>query len=399
MGKFGKLASSVASGVGSVKRGLTPGSAAGKSSMINYMFILCFFLSVIPGLIEVVFGKRLSEDGIDSINIIACKFGDIGKGMNTGIESSTSLRNIKELLSASVDKSNTKVVTRQDVTIEQADDINEELYAQMLSIQQECPGNGIAGFLGYTNKKNAYGCIPDVNQNVDIKMTQLSEDVVNYAEEITSAVASELVAEASGSSGSSDEEILNKFENDVVDEIKKKTEEFLIKIKERSINQTQKTNLMEIKLPLACSCDSKGTTIDSSFQLDIYAKELREDIRKEIIDKAIEKDIKLELKGAGEKTFMEEFACIFQIIACTGCVLGILLLIKTVMSDNTKMQLISVEAAEGRETYKNEREQQRSDIDQKIKLLAAQKQANEAKPPAPSPAPSPAETESRPAKT
>lgn len=222
MGKFGKLASSVASGVGSVKRGLTPGSAAGKSSMINYMFILCFFLSVIPGLIEVVFGKRLSEDGIDSINIIACKFGDIGKGMNTGIESSTSLRNIKELLSASVDKSNTKVVTRQDVTIEQADDINEELYAQMLSIQQECPGNGIAGFLGYTNKKNAYGCIPDVNQNVDIKMTQLSEDVVNYAEEITSAVASELVAEASGSSGSSDEEILNKFENDVVDEIKKK---------------------------------------------------------------------------------------------------------------------------------------------------------------------------------
>ena len=311
-------------------------SEAGKSSMINYMFILCFFCSVVPGLLQTVLGDA-SKDGVDR-SLIACKFGDAGKGMNTDIENSTSFRNIKEMLKTSVDVSTTKVVTRQEVTIEQSDDINEDLYSQMLSIQQECPGNGIAGFLGFTNKKNAYGCIPDVNQNVDINMSQLSEDIVDYSEEITSEIANELVAEASGSSGSSDEAALNQFKDEVIDEVKEETTELLVKMKDRSIQQTQKTNLIEIKIPLACSCDSKGTVIDSSFQLDLYAKELREDVRKKIMEKAIKKDIKLEFKGTGEKSFMEEFACIFQIIACTGCILGVLLLIKTVMSDNTRLQ-------------------------------------------------------------
>ena len=345
MGKMAKMAKMGSS----LKSGLTPGTVAGKSSMINYVFILCFFCSVVPGLLQTVLGEDSSKDGVDR-SLIACKFGDAGKGMNTDIENSTSLRNIKEMLKTSVDVSTTKVVNNQEVTIKEADDMNDDVYLSLMTIQQECPGNGIAGFLGFTNKKNAYGCMPDISQSADINMSQLSEDIVDYSEEITSAIANELVAEASGSSGSSDEAALNQFKDEVIDEVKEETTELLVKMKDRSIEQTQKTNLIEIKLPLACSCDSKGTLIDSSFQLDLYAKELREDVRKKIMDKAIEKDIKLEFKGADEKSFMQEFACIFQIIACTGCILGVLLLIKTVMSDNTKMQEKSVEAEETRLT-------------------------------------------------
>jgi hypothetical protein len=337
MKKLRKIVGGAKEVIGSVKSGLTPSSETRKSSLLNYMFILCFFCSVVPALIETVMGERL-KDGVDS-SLIACRFGDTGKGMDTNIENSTSIRNIKDILQASVDKSTTKVVNRQQITIKQAYDIDNDAYLSALKIKQECPAPGIRGFLGFTIKKNAYGCIPDVNQNVDIEMSQISEDIIESVEEITNEVASELIAEASASSGSSDQETLNGFKDEVLDELIEETTELLLKIKDNSFDQTQNTDVVEIKIPLACSCDSKGSMIDSSFQLDLYAKEIREDIRKRILEKAIEKDIDLEFEGVKSKTFMEEFACIFQIIACTACILGVILLIKTVTQDNTKLQM------------------------------------------------------------
>ena len=256
------------------------------------------------------------------------------------------ISNIKDIFKKNIDTSKNVVKNVQDVTIIESEDFDDS--NPRFSKDQQCPASGLRGLLGFTDPKAAYGCQYDIDQEMNLEFSEIKESVIEEYEEINNMIMNDIKAEGTKfkSKGESGEETEDNDKADFIDKLKDETKEtvkdILGKTRDNSVSQLQKANVLEIKRPLACSCDNKGPMISQDMQLEIFAKELSEELREKVQEKAIEANIDLELEGIQEDTG-KQITCMLQILACTASFLAIGYFVYTIM---TNKDLVDADQAE-----------------------------------------------------
>ena len=208
------------------------------------------------------------------------------------------------------------------------------------------------GLLGFTEKRPAYGCSYDITQDISVSISEIKEDIVNSSEEINNAILNNMEAEVSGTAGPGDKSKAQDFFNEIRDESEKLVAETLIKVRDNSIDQLQKADVIQIRRPKACPC-SGSLKISQGIQFEIYAQELSEDIRDFVQEKAIESDVELKLEGAKQDTG-QQIACMLQIVASCACCLGIIYVIYTSVKGKSAVEMAKVNRTDYGKTTMNQ---------------------------------------------
>jgi hypothetical protein len=302
----------------------TRGSVSQKTqdSTLKYIFIGCLLCCLIPGLY-----KTFTRD-IDVVGIIACKFGEPGGSMGAHLGSESVIEKMKGIYKTSVDVSKSVVKNIQEITIT---DASGDEYKEMTDVQAaqriHCPAPGIKGHFGYTVPFPAYGCNYDVNQFADVEISEIKEDIVRHTEEINNVIMNNLKAQVSGSSGSSDKKKNLDFMNKQRDSTREIVRKSLLRSRNNSIRQFQEANVLKIRRPIACGCgENRNPKINQGIQFEIYARELSEDVKSYIHNKALDNNIDIEFEGV-KQGFGQQLTCILQIITCTASLLGFMYIV------------------------------------------------------------------------
>jgi len=311
----------------------------------KYIIMGCIACCILPAIIDMI--SSLTDP---NSKLIACKFGDMGGALEANIQSNTVIKNIQETMTSSADVSKSVVKNSQEITIEEADDFDDS--SPRFMKDQECPGSGLMGLLGFTEKRPAYGCSYDITQDISVSISEIKEDIVNSSEEINNAILNNMEAEVSGTAGPGDKSKAQDFFNEIRDESEKLVAETLIKVRDNSIDQLQKADVIQIRRPKACPC-SGSLKISQGIQFEIYAQELSEDIRDFVQEKAIESDVELKLEGAKQDTG-QQIACMLQIVASCACCLGIIYVIYTSVKGKSAVEMAKVNRTDYGKTTMNQ---------------------------------------------
>ena len=189
-----------------------------------------------------------------------------------------------------------------------------------MSGNMQCAAPGLAGLIGFTVPRPAYGCTYDISQSTSANIKTINESIVDKKEEIFNAIKNSMIQKTK-SKGDEIPDINTTLTDEETEIINDEIEKSL-----RSLVETTKTDrqsdVIEYSTPIACNCDGDNPVIDQETHAKILVDGLYEDISRRIEEKTSKKLLDSSFSISKSGSLSREIICLVQVITCCICCLG-----------------------------------------------------------------------------
>lgn len=248
----------------------------------------------------------------------ACDFSKKEK-VTPQIRAQKAIKKTKESISSTIESNstNTRLTLNQiqEIVIKPSDK-----YYRHMSGSMQCPAPGLAGLIGFTVPRPAYGCTYDISQSTSANIKTINESIVDKKEEIFNAIKNSII-EKTKLKGDEIPDINTALTDEETEIINDEIEKSL-----RSLVETTKTDLqsdvIEYSTPIACNCDGDNPVIDQETHAKILVDGLYEDISRRIEEKTSKKLLDSSFSISKSGSLSREIICLVQVITCCICCLG-----------------------------------------------------------------------------